>query len=331
MTDKSFDDSGNDDFMKLGNVCGTHYVCPSSSKNFYHGGLRTKNINKTKLDAKEIPLVTVITAVLNKAGEIEKTIKSVLDQTYNNIEYIIIDGGSTDGTLDIIKKYDSQIDYYVSENDRGIYYALNKGLSLSLGRYILCLNSDDWITSDAIELSMSALLKNDADYSVAYEYIINGNIQHSHTARFFSDIAFLGYIPCAHGTMLVSRKAYELIGYYDTTYRSAADFKMQILLIKHELKYSVLDKHIHYHSVGVTPIDSRESSLNQIEEVKRIVREFYPDEFNVFELESIVRFLISKDKRSFVLNQIYSILPKEVLSENQRSILQNLLANPDTW
>ncbi len=83
-----------------------------------------------------LPLVTVITVVLNGMGYLEKTIQSVINQTYPNVEYIIIDGGSTDGTLDIIKKYEDQISYWVSEQDNGIYDAMNKGIDVATGDYI---------------------------------------------------------------------------------------------------------------------------------------------------------------------------------------------------
>jgi glycosyltransferase involved in cell wall biosynthesis len=89
------------------------------------------------------PLVTIVTVVLNNEAFIEKTIQSVLNQTYQNIEYIIIDGGSTDGTLNIIRKYEKFIDCWVSEKDKGIYCAMNKGLQLAKGKWINFLNSGD--------------------------------------------------------------------------------------------------------------------------------------------------------------------------------------------
>lgn len=89
------------------------------------------------------PKISVITVVYNGEAYLEKTVISVLEQTYPNIEYIIIDGGSTDGTLDIIKKYEEQIDFWVSEKDKGIYDAMNKGLQAATGEYINFLNADD--------------------------------------------------------------------------------------------------------------------------------------------------------------------------------------------
>jgi glycosyltransferase involved in cell wall biosynthesis len=98
------------------------------------GGLRTQGYFKTTFHNK--PLITIITVVFNGAKYLEETILSILNQSYDNAEYIIIDGGSTDGTLDIIKKYQQAIDYWVSEKDNGISDAFNKGVLLSSGDYI---------------------------------------------------------------------------------------------------------------------------------------------------------------------------------------------------
>jgi len=105
------------------------------------GGLRTKNYFKYNSFNK--PLVTVITVVYNSDKDLEETILSVLKQPYNNIEFIIIDGNSTDNSIKIIKKYDKALDYWLSEKDIGIYDAMNKGCSLALGSALIFLNSGD--------------------------------------------------------------------------------------------------------------------------------------------------------------------------------------------
>ena len=89
------------------------------------------------------PLITIITVAYNAVKDIENTILSVLNQTYPNIEYIIIDGGSTDGTLDIIKKYEDKISYWVSEPDKGIYDAMNKGTLKATGVWLNFMNAGD--------------------------------------------------------------------------------------------------------------------------------------------------------------------------------------------
>lgn len=114
------------------------------------GGLRTKGYFKKSFENK--PLVSVITVVFNGEKYLEETIQSVINQTYDNVEYIIIDGGSTDGTLDIIKKYENKIDYWISEKDRGISDAFNKGVRVAQGDYINFQgDGDGFYTTDALE------------------------------------------------------------------------------------------------------------------------------------------------------------------------------------
>ena len=117
-------------------------------------------MKKKERKIKENSLVSIITVVKNNKKYLEETIKSILDQSYKNYEFIIIDGGSTDGTLDIIKKYDDEIDYWISEEDNGIYDAFNKGLDLASGKYIVYVNSDDVLLKDAIKMLSEYDLKN---------------------------------------------------------------------------------------------------------------------------------------------------------------------------
>lgn len=105
------------------------------------GGLRTKGITKSSRPGE--PLISVVTVVYNGAETLEQTIRSVLGQTYCNVEYVIIDGGSTDGTLDIIRKYEDKIDWWQSGPDGGIYDAMNKGISLATGDFLIFLGADD--------------------------------------------------------------------------------------------------------------------------------------------------------------------------------------------
>jgi glycosyltransferase involved in cell wall biosynthesis len=105
------------------------------------GGLRIKGFYKRR--KYQNPLITIITVVYNDESHIEETILSVINQSYDNIEYLIIDGGSTDNTVEIIKKYNDSIDYWVSEKDQGIYEAMNKGCRLAMGNGLCFLNSGD--------------------------------------------------------------------------------------------------------------------------------------------------------------------------------------------
>jgi glycosyltransferase involved in cell wall biosynthesis len=110
------------------------------------GGLREKGVFKASMDGR--PLISVITVVFNDGEYLEKTICSIINQKYDNVEYIVIDGGSTDNTIDIIRKYENSIDYWISESDAGIYEAMNKGLSIAGGDWINFMNSGDFFLNE---------------------------------------------------------------------------------------------------------------------------------------------------------------------------------------
>ena len=123
------------------------------NKDIVCGGNRTKEkyIQKNYF-------FSIITVVLNKANFTEETIKSVIKQS-DDIEYIIIDGGSTDGTLDIIKKYENSVNLWISEKDHGIYDAMNKGIKYSSGKYIGIINSGDLYSTNALTIIKNYLTK----------------------------------------------------------------------------------------------------------------------------------------------------------------------------
>ena len=128
---------------------------------FLSGGLRKRGT--LKKDKKNLPLISVITVALNSKKFLQQSINSVLNQSYKNYELIIIDGKSTDGTLEILKKKNLKIDYWISEKDKGIYDAMNKGIKLSRGSIIAILNSDDIFYKHALKIA--------TDYFNRYEYI----------------------------------------------------------------------------------------------------------------------------------------------------------------
>ncbi len=178
-------------------------------------------------------LVSIVTIVRNAEHTLERTMLSVFDQTYRNVEYIVIDGGSTDRTPDIIRKYDDRIAYWVSEPDRGISDAFNKGIGKATGEFIGLLNADDRLSPDQIEQGVRALTGSDADFvfgdllfhdeAGAIVHRINGDPDYARTIH--SKMPEL-----CHPTVLARRSAYERIGLFDTTYRYAMDYEWLLRL-----------------------------------------------------------------------------------------------------
>ena len=119
--------------------------------------------------------ISVVTVCFNSATTLEKTIKSVINQSYTNIEYIIIDGGSTDGTLDIIKKYEEYISYWVSEPDKGAYDAMNKGIAVATGELVNCLNSDDWYFDGVLKRVADKYQETNGDFLYGDMCVVDGN------------------------------------------------------------------------------------------------------------------------------------------------------------
>jgi glycosyltransferase involved in cell wall biosynthesis len=186
-------------------------------------GLRTRNEFQNK-SSPDRPLVSIITIVRNGEKTIEKTIQSVLAQTYNNIEYVIIDGASTDRTLDILRKYQERIAYCMSESDRGIGDAFNKGISVSTGDLVGIINSDDWYCENAVE----SIVLNFQKYG---EKIFHGNNQrwnekmqpeYVFTAN---DEKILNRMTINHPTVFVPKRIYEEVGLFRLDFEVAMDYE----------------------------------------------------------------------------------------------------------
>ena len=136
------------------------------------GGIRLKEGVKRK--SKKNPLVSVVTVVCNDPLGLKKTIQSVLAQTYENIEHLIIDGGSTDNTLNVIKENEEKIDYYVSERDNGIYDAMNKGILLVKGKWVNFMNAGDtFYSKDVLEKLQPHLVSENID--ILYGNVFKGS------------------------------------------------------------------------------------------------------------------------------------------------------------
>ena len=195
------------------------------------GGLRTMGF--VREDSPGKPLVTVATVVLNARDTLRTTIESILEQSYGNLELIVLDGGSCDGTLDLIRTYDQLVDFWASEKDEGPYFAMNKAAKLASGRWILFMNAGDWfLNAEAVSNALHHAPR-DADFIIGHHvYRTVDGQEELHTAN-DSDISWNllqtgeldGYwlqgIPGHQATF--TRVALLREHGYDTTFRIAAD------------------------------------------------------------------------------------------------------------
>jgi glycosyltransferase involved in cell wall biosynthesis len=227
-------------------------------------GLRKKGYFKKSYENK--PLVSIITVVFNGEKYLEETIKSVLNQTYDNIEYIIIDGGSTDSTLDIIRKYEDKIDYWVSEKDKGIYDAMNKGISLCLGSIIGIINADDWYTKDSVKI------------------IVEQNKLYSNVDIFFGDMILINEetkqnklligslnglnkdMTVNHPTCFVQKALYKEI-LFDTSYKICADYDLILYFFSKNKKFCYVNTIIANMRIGGVS-DNFNLSTNEVYKVQ---------------------------------------------------------------
>jgi len=188
-------------------------------------------------------LVSIVTIVFNGEMHIEQTINSVLAQKYSPIEYIIIDGGSTDGTLRKIEKYKNRIDHFISEPDDGIYHAINKGISLARGDLIGLIHCGDYYEPDAVSDAVDSFLNTGAD-------VIYGDLKIVEEAGGESVIRVVqgdhnnlkNRMSIHHPATFVSRKCYMQHGLYDTKYRSAADYDFFLKLFLSNVNFHHVDK-----------------------------------------------------------------------------------------
>ena len=192
--------------------------------------------------------VSIITVSFNSAKTIAGTIDSVLGQDYPNIEYIVVDGGSTDGTVDIIKKNQSRICKWVSEKDRGMYDAMNKGIAMATGDVIGILNSDDVYMNSHVISELMELMESKRAQVVFADLILVDQADNQKVLRYYNSGHFhpnkfkYGWMP-AHPTVFVKCELYEAVGSFSTTYQIAADYEMLIrILAIQRARYAYLPK-----------------------------------------------------------------------------------------
>jgi glycosyltransferase involved in cell wall biosynthesis len=192
--------------------------------------------------------VSIITIAYNSEATIEATIRSVIAQSYPDIEYIIIDGCSKDSTLSIIEKYKSQIARVVSERDKGIYDGMNKGVSMATGDIIGILNSDDFYADSDVIKDVVALFEKTQCQATYADLVYVDRLDEQKVIRTWNSGqyrhgAFLkGWMP-PHPTFFVKADVYKRFGQYSTDLRSSADYEFMLrVLHKHQIKVAYLNR-----------------------------------------------------------------------------------------
>lgn len=220
------------------------------------------------------PLVSIITITKNSEKFLEESIKSVINQTYSNIEYIIIDGLSKDNTLQIIKKYENKINHWISEPDRSMYDAINKGIKVSSGDIIAILNSDDcYADQDVVAKIVDFMIKKNA-FGIYGDVIIekdNKKRYRKHFQTSYDGLLISGqstFVP--HPTLFLKKEFITTIGLYDLDYKYASDYDFILRCLK-------INK-LFYYDIPITIFRRHSNSISssgKIEYEKNIILKKY--------------------------------------------------------
>lgn len=203
---------------------------------------------------------SIITISFNSEKTIERTIKSVLAQTYKDYEYIIVDGASKDGTLDIVKKYEPLFEgrmKWKSEPDKGIYNAMNKGIQRATGDIIGIVNSDDWLETDALSNVYSSFINNNRDLNTLY---CGGIIFHSLSGvkshldvnldKLYKQSKYYRMAGIRHPATFVPHEVYNKIGWFDENIKIAADSDFIVRCVYGNIKFIKIEKYLSNMSEG---------------------------------------------------------------------------------
>lgn len=216
-------------------------------------------------------LVSIVTVTYNAATFLEQTIQSVISQDYRNIEYLVIDGGSTDGTQAIAEKYREHIDVFVSEPDKGIYDAINKGIRLCSGRVIKILNADDLLLPGAVTTAMDELARHDTHEPIiliGYSRVIN--INGRMLGRITEKPVIYGFDSFNHPGWFATSSVYERYGHYSLDYRISSDYEYYLRYKTAGGKIVWIDR-----DVVCYRQDGASSGFTGVREVARINRGYF--------------------------------------------------------
>jgi glycosyltransferase involved in cell wall biosynthesis len=259
------------------------------------------------------PFFSIITVVYNGKKYLKETIKSVINQDFRDFEYIIIDGGSTDGTVDIIKKYEKHIDKWVSEKDEGIYNAMNKGLRLAKGQVVNMMNCGDFFENKEVLRKVFNCFKNDKELGFVLgrsRFIENDGKDYciSKNKKVVSSLWAGRFNTISHQAFFVKKNLHNKFGFYDESYKLAADGRfMYDLYHNKKIKKKILDG-----ILSVRRAEGAGSSIETLLEHKRMYDEVFGKSFvnNLL----IFKYHLKKNKLGRFFYKIYARLKNLIWS-----------------
>ncbi len=227
--------------------------------------------------------LSIITVNKNNAEGLERTIQSVINQTFKNFEYIIIDGASNDGSVEVIKKYANKIDYWISEPDTGIYNAMNKGIKVAKGEYLLFLNSGDWLVNENV---LGEVFSIGFDEDIVYgDLLVDGKWIKKYPDKLSFTYFFKDTLP--HPASFIKKEVFNYVGSFNESFAIASDYDF---FLKALIKYNVSYLHLNFViAVFITNgISSKNYNLT-LEEKEKILQlnfpRLYDDCVNLIEIK----------------------------------------------
>lgn len=228
------------------------------------------------------PTLSIITVCYNSEKTIEDTLRSVASQSYAKIEHVIVDGGSTDNTLEIVKQF-PHVAKVISEPDNGVYDAMNKGLMLAEGDVIGLLNADDFYANDTVLNKVAAVFEDSKIQACFADLVYVDQNDTSRVIRYWKSKPYeyqlfkYGWMP-AHPTFFVRKDIYKQYGLFDVTYKIAADFELMFRLIEQrQITTRYIDKVLIKMRTGGTSNKSLKNITTQNIEIIRKLKSVYPD------------------------------------------------------
>lgn len=226
--------------------------------------------------------LSIITVNLNNKEGLQKTRDSIISQTFKDFEWIVIDGGSTDGSKELIEKYQEHITYWVSEPDNGIYNAMNKGIKVARGEYLQFLNTGDYLVS---RQTLSHLFSIKTNEDILYGKVLNPTNKKAYYNSFQKKRIYcsdLFHSTICHQASFIKKSLFEQIGYYDESLRITSDWKFlfeAILINKCSYRYINMDV-VYYDPFGISSLNQKANEKERLELLTHYLPDYVIDDYN---------------------------------------------------